>query len=299
LGFLKDRVNVEVAWYRNLCGDQLVEMLLPGLTGFTSVTANFPATVQNTGLEGLLKVKLVDATNFTWLLNFNIGVNRNKLLSFPDILSSPYAYQLFVGQPLSINNLLICTGVDPQTGQYTYKDKNHDGQINVANGPTDDLYVTNLSVKMDGGFGTDLQYKSWQLDLFFHYSDLEAPAVAFASFPGGFSNQSVQILNRWQNPGDIAKYARYTTGGAQSDNNFTASNGILSNASYLRLQNASVSYDLPKGINKKFGLRGCKFYIRGENIFVITNYNGLDPETHNFGGMPPAKTFICGIQADF
>jgi TonB-linked SusC/RagA family outer membrane protein len=299
LGFFKDRVNLEAAWYRNLCGDQLVSMVLPGITGFTSVTANFPALVQNTGLEGTLKVKFVDAKDFTWLFNFDIGVNRNKLAAFPNILNSPYAYSLFVGQPLNINNLLICTGVDPQTGQYTFKDKNHDGQITANYGPTDDLYPINLSVKMDGGFGTDLQYKSWQLNLFFHFVSQEAPAAIFASVPGGFSNQSVQILNRWQYPGDVAKYARYTTGGVQTDYDFSTSNGTLSNASYVRLQNASLSFDLSKVIDKRIGLRACKIYVRGQNLFVLTSYNGLDPETHNFGLMPPAKIVICGIQADF
>src|SRR4029077_4864844 len=74
-GLLKDRLVLDAAWYRNVCGDQLVDYGLPIITGFSSVYANSPATIQNTGLEGVFTAKLVETRDMEVSVNFNIGIN--------------------------------------------------------------------------------------------------------------------------------------------------------------------------------------------------------------------------------
>lgn len=300
LGFLKDRLTMEMNWYRNRCGDQLLTYRLPNTTGFSSVTANFPATVQNTGIEGKLEARLIQQKNIDWSVNMNFGANRNKLLAFPNIDQSPYASLYTVGKSLSIIRLLHYTGVDPQTGQYTFQDKNKDGQIDYGSGPTSDLYDKDMTIGLDGGFGTDLRYKGWQLNLFFNFRKQELPSAIFNGIPGqANTNQSTQALNHWQKPGDIANFARYTTNPAQSDFNFFASDGIYSDGSYVRLRNLSLSYDFPDRWTKKAGMQSCKIYFRGENLFIITKYNGVDPDVPGFGLLPLAKVLTAGIQFNF
>jgi hypothetical protein len=77
------------------------------------------------------------------------------------------------------------------------------------------------------------------------------------------------------------------------------SDGTLSDGSYIRLRNVSLTYDFPGSWVKKIGMQGCRMYARGQNLFLLTKYEGIDPETPSFGLMPPAKVFVAGIQFTF
>lgn len=301
LGFFKDRLTISVAWYQHRCGDQLVPYPLPNITGFSYVVSNSPALVQNTGHEMNLQGKIIGHKDFDWSVNFNIGYNRNKLVAFPNLSQSPYATTYVVGQSLSIVHLLHYTGVDPQTGQYTFQDRNHDGQItSYYNKGNNDFYNKDLAVPYDGGFGTDLRYKRLQINLFFYFVKKSSPSADYNGIPGQLEqNQSVDVLDRWQKPGDHARFARFTTQPQTSDGYFSSSDGVYSDGSYLRLRNASLSYDLKGSWLKKAGMQQCMIYARGQNLFTLTHYDGLDPAIPGLGTMPPEKTFTVGIQLSF
>lgn len=302
LGFLKDRFTIEAVLYRNRCGNQLTDYLLPYLTGFSSVTENLPALVQNSGWEMTIRAKLIDKPKFSWTANFNLGVNRNKLLAFPNLAKSPYASYYVVGQSLNIKKYLHYTGVDPLTGQYTFQDRDHNGSINPIPQPgqSNDLYNRDMSIKFDGGFGTGLRYRSWQLDLFFRFRKQEVPASLSQSPGEPDNNQSTLLLNRWQKPGDHARFARVTTQPQLTDQFFYEfSDAVLSDGSFIRLQNVSLTYDFPVAWAKKFGMQGCRLYARGQNVFLLTKYEGIDPDSPSFGLLPPDKIFVGGIQFTF
>jgi hypothetical protein len=112
-------------------------------------------------------------------------------------------------------------------------------------------------------------------------------------------NYPVEVLNRWQKPGDVKQYARYTTQPQESDINYLYhSDGIYKNGSYIRLQNLALSYDVPAKQLKKISLIDCRVYLRAENLFLITKYSGLDPDVP-FGSMPLSKVITGGIQFNF
>ncbi|MBS1597442.1 MAG: SusC/RagA family TonB-linked outer membrane protein [Bacteroidetes bacterium] len=303
LGFFKDRLSIEVSWYRNRSGDQLLDYRLPIITGFNTVAANLPAEVQNSGWEISFGGKLFDQKNFSWSMRFNVGFNKNKLLSYPNLDQSPYFGQFIIGQPLNISRVLHLTGVDPKTGKYTYEDKNKDGIINPYDytGTTGDLFIQDRSVRSDGGFATEVRYKNLQLSLFFHFKQQLRPSAIFNSTPGGLYNQSSQVLNRWQKPGDHAKFARFTTQPEDSDSFLFLSDGIFSDASFIRLQNLSLTYELPLAWAKRAGMQNANIYFHGQNLFVLSKYNGIDPgqEGLSLGAIPPAKMFTFGIQFNF
>jgi TonB-linked SusC/RagA family outer membrane protein len=301
LGFLKDRLTSEIAWYRNRCGNQLIEFPLPYITGFQSVTSNSPALLQNTGWELTLRAKIIEKKDLSWSVNIDAGANRNKLLAYPNLAQSPFAANYVIGQSASIVQLLHYTGVDPQTGLYTYKDKNHNGTLNIDyNNGNNDLYPKDLAVPFDGGFGTDLRYKGFQLSLFFHFRVQQLRSSIYNNAPGITNlNQSVEVLNRWQKPGDHAQFARFTTQPQISDIAFNLSDGVYCNGSFIRLQNASFTYELPGLWVKKTGFQQCILYARGQNLFVLTRYNGIDPDTPALGAMPPSKAFTLGIHFIF
>src|SRR5262249_47541598 len=85
LGILKDRISLEISWYQNRSGNQLVGYNLPALTGFSSVQSNLSAIVQNTGFEFELASTIIKNKNLSWTININTTIPKNKLISYPNI----------------------------------------------------------------------------------------------------------------------------------------------------------------------------------------------------------------------
>jgi len=306
LGFAKDRLNVSAVRYINHCDNQLVQFPTPLFTGFPDVTSNFPANVQNTGWEFSLNAKIIEHKDFEWSLNFNIESHRNKLLAYPNIQNSPYANVYKIGYPLNLVYLLHYTGVDPQTGQYSYYDKNHDGNVNIdysvqPGSKDDDRYIIyNLDPKFTGGVANNFRYDNWNVSFFFYFKKQIGLNALNSSYGGGISNISTyQFNNSWHKQGDLAQFARFTTNPVNSDYYFSTSDGAYTDASFVRLSNVNITYSLLSQKFKKTGLKGARIFINAQNLFVITKYKGVDPETQRFGGMPPAKTIAAGFSLNF
>jgi len=307
LGFLEDRINLGVSWYRNRRNNQLMSIDVPGFTGFNQVVTNWPANVQNTGLEADINAKLVSTRKFSWTLNFNIGRNVNKLLAYPDFEASPFYSQYKLGESLDTKYLLHYLGVDPQTGQYSYADHNHDGVI-VANSSlqpgagNDDRYVgIDIAPKFTGGIGNILNYKNWSLYFFFDFKkQMGLNSLVNGGVPGSMNNISPVVYNnRWTKPGDNARYARLSTVGTASDYNFYNSDGRYSDASFLRCNNISFGYNLPEKLLKKAGMKGANLQVSMQNFFVITVFKGMDPDMQVFGTLPPPKALTCTLSFNF
>lgn len=130
MGFLKDKVLLTVAYYRNASSDPLVSYPLPATTGFSTITANLNGVlILNTGIEMTIGTTNIKTDNFTWTTNLNMTVPKNQLKKFPDLANSSYATSYKLGQSLNTVYGGQYTGVDPQTGLYSIKDVNSDGII--------------------------------------------------------------------------------------------------------------------------------------------------------------------------
>ena len=91
LGFFEDKFRLGVSWYRNRSDNQLVGYPLPAITGFRSVQANLPATVENTGWEIEATSENFRNDNFQWQTSFNISFPRNELVNYPNLEQSSFA----------------------------------------------------------------------------------------------------------------------------------------------------------------------------------------------------------------
>jgi len=301
LNFLKDRITFEISWYRNRCNNQLVSFPTPNFSGFSSVTSNSPADVENTGWEYILNSKIIETSKFKWISKFNIGINKNKLLAYPNLQQSPYADYFIIGKSLNIKKLLHYTGVTPQTGLYAFSDKNKDGNITIdlTGKNPDDRYFYDLSPKYSGGWSNNFTFNNWELNLlFFFKKQLGVNALSAITPPGGLNNAPIEALHRWQKPGDISSVAKFTTSPYTDESypNFQQfSDGTYTDASFIRLQNLSLSYRLSDSFTRRLKIQACKIYIEGQNLFIISNYKGIDPEVQQFGGMPLSRVITGGI----
>lgn len=296
-GFLKDRIFLTIGWYSNRSSSQLVGIPMPATTGFSSLQGNLDATVENRGTELTLRTVNFQKENFKWITNFNISFSKNKLLSFPNLEGSTYRNQFVIGEALNIRKFYHYTGVDAQTGLFTYEDVNGDGSINSL----DRQSVTDFNPKFFGGLGNQLTYKRWQLDFMLQFVKQENyTSAVMTGMPGVMVNQPVEVLDHWQSPDNSGNYQLYSAGnnGAAYDAylKYFESDGVVGDASYVRLKNVALSYRVPE--KWLFGAN-CRVTVEGQNLLTFTSYKGRDPEFKTYGYLPPLRVITAGLQFTF
>ena len=293
LGFFRDRIQLGTSYFKNSSSNQLIGQPLPGTAGFGTVQTNFPAEVENRGWEVELNSINLSKGNFKWSTSFNISILRNELVSFDNIDGTSFANIYAVGEPLSVVYLFDFTGIDPETGLGTFRNVDGSDRLTLD----DRLPLGNREQDFFGGLQNTLSYKGFTLDFLFRFVKQEGfDYLQDFVVPGEFSNQPIYVLERWQSPGDITGVGKFTqTGlGRAANRNLNASDQIITDASFIRLQNMSLSYDLPTSLIQKYRLEAVSIILRGQNLLTLTGYRGWDPETQSLS-LPPLRTITAGI----
>ena len=301
LGFVKDRILLTVAYYDNRSSNQLLSYTLPSITGFTGVERNLPATVQNSGFEFVLNTINIKTAKFSWSSAFNLSIPSNKLVSFPGLENTSYKYSYTVGRPITESHLFHTLGADPATGAYLFQDYQGKSTLN-PDFSTDEIARVNLAPKFFGGLQNNITYGQFELGFFFQFVSQKGTNFLFNGIAGNFGqNQPIDVLARWKKPGDVTNIQRFNQNFAlfQSLANAEASDLVYSNASFIRLKNVSLSWQLPGSWKHDLHISNCRLYVLGQNLFTITNYTGLDPETKGGGTLPPLRIITVGVQVSF
>ena len=211
---------------------------------------------------------------------------------------------MVVGQPLSVKKVFHLLGVNDTTGVYEF--------ATVKSGPSynptpnvDNTSLVNTNPQFYGGFDNKIQYKAFTLDFFFQFVKQTGTNYLFSegNIPGQQSNQPVYVLNRWQKPGDVKPYEQFSQSYSGAPYNalqyLNQSDGAYSDASFIRLKNVSLSYSLPLSPGLRKNVRVIRIYFQGQNLLTITKYQGNDPESQNYFGLPPLRVFTGGFQVTF
>lgn len=306
LGFFNDRIIVNATYAHNRSSNQLASYQLPTITGLTGFNQNLPATIQNTSWEFTLNTTNVKSGQFKWTTSFNLTIPRNKLVKFPNIELTPYnnpVNGVIVGQPLGTLVVYPYGGVDAATGEYLLIDSL--GNPTTGSGILQNVFVNTLT-KFYGGLQNSITYKGFQLDFLFQFVRQKGPRQLYyyneSLNPGVFyrnvANQPVTVLSRWQKPGDLATASSYT-------NNVISMFPSLSDAwytndaSYIRLKNVSLSWQLPANWLSTIHLESGRLYFQGQNLATITKFTGLDPESQSVLSLPPLQMWTVGAQIGF
>lgn len=296
-GFLKDRILLSMNFYRNRSSNELLSSTLPGITGFTNITANVPATIQNSGAEISLTGNIIHKRNLSWKSSINVTFANNKLLAFPNLANTGYAYSLILGKPFTIHKVYHLAGVDQSSGLYQFSDS-HGNPTTSPDPVTDQNYSIDFSPKYYGGWENSISYKSFELGVFFQFVNQIGQNFRFGIFPGApFFNQPVTALGAWQKAGDISSVQRYygsNSATISSFRNAQVSDAAYSSASFIRLKNVALSWQVPN--LSKAHIQNCRVFIQGQNLLTITKYMGLDPETRSSSVLPPLRIVTAGIQ---
>ncbi|WP_276482776.1 TonB-dependent receptor [Paraflavitalea pollutisoli] len=300
LGFAKNRVLLNANFYRNISGNQLVDFPLSPQTGFSSYVTNLPAKVLNSGIEIDLTSTNIQNKDFRWKSSFNITFNKNELLEFPELETTGYKELYQVGKSLTIVRGYQSAGVDQQTGKAIFVDV--DGNPSALSEYSDYVILGKTMPDFYGGFQNSISYKGFELDFLFQFVQQEGPSINYGYLSTAYgiirNKDEKSGMKRWQKPGDLVPVPRATTtAGNVLYDQYRLSSAVWGDASYIRLKNVSLRYDLSKYV-KRYKISNLSVYITGQNLLTITNYEGFDPETQGLV-MPPLRTLTAGLQFSF
>ncbi|GAA3605010.1 TonB-dependent receptor [Flavivirga amylovorans] len=298
LGLLKNSINAEISMFRNRSSNQLIGRPLSAVTGFNTVQFNLPALVENRGVEITLNTTNITTDDFNWSTSINFTSYRNELVEFPNIEDfSAFDNRYVVGESIFGSKQFKTLGVNPETGIFDFVDYNNDGLITAS----DSQDFVDQAQDFFGGISNSIRFKGFQLDFLFRFAKQEATDFKFITSSGGFNLSPISIYSqdRWQNPGDTAIIGRATTlSNTNGSGTVSGSNSSRVDASFIRLQNVSLAWYFPEAILNNLKLEQARLYFQGQNLWTITKFDGLDPETGN-RSLPPLEFLTFGLQLTF
>lgn len=325
------RLGVTADIYYKKTDDLLLQVRLPLSSGFGNTFKNI-GSVENKGFEFAVNGTIIDS-EFKWTSQLNVSANRNKVKDLGDEYERYIGsdYNLFKGQAVGllregepvgnfigyINDGIIKNQAEldaaPKSGNdyigsRRFVDLNGDKIINNE----DRAIIGNALPNFVGGFSNTMSYKNFSLDFLFQFSvgnDIYNMTALELEFLNGRQNNSKAVLDRFI-PGvnedtDVARagnppYVYFR----QSHSRW------VEDGSYLRLKNLTLSYNLPVSQMKMNWLQSARVYVTGQNLWLLSNYKGYDPEVNinpqsntligfDYASYPPARVFMLGINVGF
>lgn len=299
VGFLNDKIFAVASYYDNRSSNQLVGYSLPQMTGFNTIQFNLPATVRNYGAEVSIRTVNVDNQRIQWESNITLTAPRNVLLSYQGLETSSNANRLTIGRSLSTPKGYHFTGVDPQTGLYTFEDVNRNGVTLESSG--DRVATKDIAQFLFGGISNTVRFSGVEINVFVQgvrQNGRDPLARSAFGTPGSMSNQPVAVLDRWQRPGDVTNVQKFSTSSAASTTQVAMgdSDRSIIDTSFIRLKSLSVSYSLPSSWIARSKFKMARIYLQGQNLWTATRANLLDPEQSFAINMPALRVLTGGIQ---
>ena len=237
-----------------------------------------------------------DFTDFDGLSN-----NEDKAALYQDILANNGTFTLKEGVDYLVGN-----ATTTQPGDIKYKKTNDDGTNEITEG--DKTIIGNATPDFFGGITNNFRWKNWDLNVLISFSYgnevYNANRFNLEAMDGLYTNYTTRILDRWT-PDNPSETMYSSTGFTQ----YVSSSYAVEDGSFARLSNVTLGYNLPKKVVKKLGIDNCRFTLSGDNIYVLTNYSGYDPEVsvsriglapgYDSGAYPRPSVYKLGLKVTF
>ncbi len=290
--FLNYRITGSLNFYNKNTKDLLNAITVPYGYSFSSTMIKNIGSMENRGVEFNIKATPVKTEDLTWDLGFNATYNKNKITKISLIDDSSvglFSDKIMVNTVGSAyNTFYLYHQVYDNSGkpiEDQMLDVNNDGLLNAK-----DRYVTGKSStpKYLLGFNTNLQYKKWSVGTSFHanlghyiYYMPQENSVAMIGWTTSQNLNTSYYKSQFHNTDQYEGYSDY----------------YLQNASFLKMDNAYVGYDFGNIIRKV----SLKMNLSVQNIFTITKFPGLDPESNSGAqnAYPVPRVFAFGLNMNF
>lgn len=319
-GLFNDRISGEIDYYQKKTTGLLLNVNVPGSTGFASQVKNI-GKLENKGFEFVINSDNIRG-EFLWRTTLNLATNANKITDLQGQIIEGGLNNMsraVEGQPLGTYFTAEYAGVDPANGDALwYKNTtNADGTIDRTTtnryNQASRVVVGSPLPKWVGGINNTFSYKGIELSVFLNGvlgNKLNFYGVGrFSSANARFEdNQTVDQLNAWSETNkntDIPEPRLFSNNGAQPSSRF------IQDGSFVRLRNITLAYTLPKSVVNSAKISNVRLFVTGLNLATFTNYTGWDPEVnaddivtniaigYDFYTAPQPRTIVGGFSVTF
>ena len=335
---LLNRINVDFDYYYTKSSDLILDVPQSPSKGIPGniITTN-AGKMRNSGIELTVSADVIKNSDFTWETSFNITTNKNKVISLADGVEN-----ILKGDNggLEITNITVpgksigrlylypTAGVDPKSGRRVFITPEGDRTLLMFEkggwfyedgteyaGEFEPVDCGNTLPTWYGGWTNNFKYKGFDLSLFFQFSGgnkiYNGTKASVSDMR--YWNNSKDVYNKYWTPERThAEYPMPIYGDNYSNGSALPISDLVERGDYLRLKNVSLGYTFnTKNWSKAVGISALRLYVQAQNLFVITGYSGMDPETLTnvesatlAGGtdkntLPQARTYTIGVNLTF
>ncbi len=309
-GLMKNKLYGSVDYFKKETTDVLLPISLPNFVGDVSPTFLNAGKVSNSGLEFALSYRNYD-NEFKYSISGNIATLKNEVNSLhPNLpyingrvtrtqpgeaLNSYYGFMqegIYQNEQEISDHLYGTPNAPQRPGDIRFRDLNGDGRINDI----DRDFIGDPNPRLSYGLNAGFDYRGFDFSLLFQgvsgvdrYNELKK-IIDYDTRPFNFTDR---VLGSWDGEGSTNSIPRvsFTDNGSSR-----ISDVFVEDASYLRLKNIELGYSLK--LQEEIGIESVRIYTSGQNLFTITDYSGLDPESTNlidFGTYPQSLTVLFGV----
>ena len=317
--FWKNKINGSFEYYHKKTTDAIVEKTVPLENGVVSMPMN-GGTLENSGWELSFSFAPIRTKNFMWSVSLNTSQNFNKVT---DALESNKNWTQATtgrvnkeGYAMSSFWAFEMEGVDPKTGVPVYNLPDVDSPEAQADATVYMKYMGKLNPDFTSGLSMIFRYKNLSLSSSFYLSlggkKFLAPMFSsdmYNDTPNEYNNLPKEWVGRWRKPGDVTNIPSLPfrncgsidlpNGKAYLYQMYNYTTDRVVNASYLRCNSISLSYNLSSGLIRKFAQNvGFSFNVTNPFTIVSSDFKGKDPEVAS-GSQPLARNYSFSMSLSF
>lgn len=343
--FLNNRFGIDFTYYHSLSQDQILPINVSSTTGYVTAAIN-AGSMRNKGVEIVLSATPISTKNFTWETNLNWSANRNRVMSLADGLTE-ITYASSGGYTVGGNTMKLIAG-EPYGNIYGnylkryYGDKTEDplrtdkslpiiigaNGFPVVSAAADVKIIGNSQPDWIGGWNNTFHYKNFSLNMLidarwgfekynrlenfyssFGLADYTVDRRSWKVFEGVLADGTPNTKAVWLDQGIGPDGVNYGEGYYRVYHR-RAGETFTTDASWIRLRSASLTYKFPKTWFGGNFVKNASVSLTGNNLILVTKYFGMDPETNSassgsnvdgFTGFtyPSARSFFLTFNVGF
>lgn len=298
-----DRADLELEAYNKRTVNLLSNLDVSRTTGDTRSYRN-SGEIINQGIEATLNVELLNNRDANWWAELNASHNRNKLIKLYNGIEKVMGNYIWrEGYDLNTYYIIRWAGVDPRDGAPLWYDS--EGNLTRTYNDQNRVPWKSSSPLLTGGISSKFTYKNYSVRALLTYV---LGGYAFSTFGRNVmsdglnimsENQSVNQLDRWQKPGDVALSPKPIWG--TSTRSVMSSTRHIYKTTHMKFKNVALSYALPEKVVKPLGIASCNLHLIADNLFVWTPYDKKDRNSYkqSMSGYPIETSFSLGVDLSF
>lgn len=305
-----NRLSGSIDAYFSRTSDLLLNKTIPALNGTDQITENIGET-KNRGIDLNLSSLNISNSNFSWKTNFTFTKYKNEIVqvgltdengNYIDDVASRW----FIGKPINVNYDYVIDGVwqvedfnntnipdsmkaGYRPGDMRYKDVNGDEVVDA----NDQAIIGSAVPSFTAGMTNIITYKNFSFSFFLNsIYGIDRRNGELGNFVPQLRNVYDRI-DYWTEENTNTKYPKNTPGSNKYVTDF------FDSASFIRLQDITLSYDLDKHLLQKNGISSLQLYVNLKNVHTWTDWKGVDPEFTSSQSGPMPKSFLLGLKMSF